>query len=122
VLDKTIKIGVFNIVPSSKDRDNFYVATSEIISALGGIRERMKSFIAFPVIVYDGDIFEFYQEKGENKILPINHLQFMSFEKAQAGMLPCLVDVVKKIYFSKFLRMIERDFYIFAELVKMKDV
>jgi len=122
VFDKAIKIGIFNIIPSSTGKDDFYEATKQIISALESMSEGVKSFIVFPTIVFDGEIFEFYQENNETKILPINHLQFMSFEEARAGMFPCLIDVVRKTYFSEFLRMIERDFYIFAELVKIKGV
>ena len=119
LLDNAIKIGVFNVIPSSKDRDDFYVAINEILSAIVGMRESMKAFIAFPAIVFDGDMFQFYQENNETQILPINHLQFISFEKAQAGMLPCLVDVVRKSYFSEFLRMIERNYSILTDLIKM---
>ncbi len=124
LLDNSIKIGVFNIIPSAKDKDDFYIATNQVISALRarGKRKGVKSEITFPVIVFDGEIFEFYKENDETKILPTNHLQFMSFEKSELGTLPCLIDVVRKTYFSEFLQLIERDFYILTQLVKSKGV
>jgi hypothetical protein len=122
LLDKATKIGVFNIIPSSKGKDDFYDATMKIVSALVSMRGSMTSFIVFPTIVFDGEIFEFYQENSETKILPKNHLQFMSFEKEEEGMFPCLIDVVRKSYFSEFVQMIERDFYILTELFKIGGV
>lgn len=125
LLDNAIKIGVFNIISSAKAKDDFYIATNQIISAVSSQRDktpRTVPTITFPVIVFDGDIFEFYQENDEPKILPINHLQFMSFEKAEAGMSPCLIDVVRKTYFSEFFRIIERDFHILTQLVKLEGV
>jgi len=44
----------------------------------------------------------------------------MSFVSAHKGMLPCMIDVVRKSYFPEFLRMIERDFYILTQLLKTK--
>lgn len=82
--------------------------------------EGLKQLIIFPVIVFDGEIFEFYQENGKIQILPINHLQFMTFEKAQANVLPCLIDVIRKTYFSDYVQIIERDFTIFNEFLKFK--
>lgn len=117
LLDNTIKVGVFNVLPSPKERDDFFVATNELISALAGMRDRLKSTITFPIIVFDGDIFEFYQKGDETEILPIDHLQFISFEKAQARTRPCLVDVVKKTYFPEFLKMIEQDISIIKEVI-----
>jgi hypothetical protein len=124
LLNNSIKIGVFNIIPSSKDKDDFYEAIKQITSALESMRETAKSTsaIVFPTIVFDGEMFEFYQENSETKIQPINHLLFMTFSEAPSGMFPCLVDVVRKTYFSEFLRMMERDFYILTELFKMKGV
>lgn len=117
LLDKAIKIGVFNVIPSSEEKDDFYDATMKIISALESMRESTQKFIVFPTIVFDGEIFEFFQENGETKIQPINHLQFMSFIKGEEGMLPCMIDVVRKSYFSDFLKMVEKDFQILTEVI-----
>jgi len=115
ILDATVRVGVLHMI-SPKDRDDFHVATGELISALRSIRETMKSFIVFPVIVFDGEIFEFYQENNETKVLPTSYLQFMSFEKTSTGTMPLLIDVVRKMYFSEFLKAIERDLDILRNL------
>ncbi len=115
ILDTTIRVGVLHMI-SSKDRDDFHVATGELISALRSIRETMKSYIVFPMIVFDGEIFEFYQENNETKVLPTSHLQFMSFEKTSSGTKPLLIDVVRKTHFSEFLKVIEHDLDILQNL------
>jgi len=122
--DKTIKIGVFNIIPSSNGKDDFYEAIKQITSALESMRETTKGApaIVFPTIVFDGEMFEYYQENSETKILPINYLQFMSFSKGPRGMFPCLVEVVRKAYFPEFLRKIEQDFNSLRKLAMFKGV
>jgi len=68
--------------------------------------------------VFDGEMFEFYQEGDDWQVLPTNHLQFTSFHKAEADMLPCLIDVVRKTYFPDYLKIVERDFSILDEFMK----
>lgn len=119
LLDKTIRIGVF-CIPPSKAKDDFHEAKMQIISALEGMKNSLKPFIVFPTIVLDGAIFEYYQENGETRIMPINHVQFISFIPESEGMYPCMIDVVRKDYFNKFLRIINRDFYILTHLLKTK--
>jgi len=124
LFDRAIKIGVFNIIPSARDKDDFYEALQQITTAFESMSVTTKGTpsIIFPTIIFDGEMFEFYQEDNETKILPVNHLQFMSFSKIPSGMSPCLVDVVRKTYFSEFLRMIEQDFRILTGLFKIEDV
>ena len=111
VLNKNTKIGVFNVVPNSKD--DFFEATQQINSEIENLSEAMKAFIIFPIIVFDGDMYEFYEEGGAMKILPINHVQHILFRPKLS---PYLIDVVKKSYFSEFLKTIEADFRILAEI------
>lgn len=113
VLDKNIKTGIVCVVPSSKD--DFFEATQQINSALESMVENTKSSIVFPVIVFDGELYEFYQENNEIKVLPTNHVQFISFGKNRAVF---LIDIVKKSYFSEFLTLIERDFQIFKDFIE----
>jgi hypothetical protein len=120
LLDKTIRIGVFSITP--KGKDEFHEAVMQIISALEGMKNSMKSFIIFPSIVFTGDMFEYYQENGETKIQPINHIQFITFIPESEGMYPCMIDVVRKSYFNDFLRMVNRDFYILSQLIRGKTI
>jgi hypothetical protein len=120
VLNETIRMGVLRAVtsPKGKDKDDFYEATQQVISALQGTSEGVKSLVVFPVIVFDGEIFEFYQEGNDWKVLPTNHLQFTTFQKTETGVLPCLIDVVRKTYFPDYLTIIERDFSILDEFMK----
>jgi len=112
-LDKNIKMGVLHVAPSKKD--DFFEATQQINSALESMAGSVKSFVVFPVIVFDGELYEFYQENNEIKVLPTNHVQFTSFGK---GRPPFLIDIVRKSYFSEFLTMIERDFQIFKDFIE----
>jgi hypothetical protein len=112
ILDKNIKIGVLYVNPDKKD--DFFEATQQVLSALKSNDKVSKSFVVFPVIVFDGEIYEFYQEKDEMKVLPTNHLQFVSYDEET---LPCMIDVVRKTYFSEFLQIIEKDFSIYNELM-----
>lgn len=119
LLDRAIKIGVFNVTPSSKVKDDFYEATMQITSALESMDKTFsKLALVFPAIVFDGEIFEFYQKNSETMILPINHLQFLTFSNTSSGVSPCMIDVVRKTYFSEFLRVIERDLHILAEMAE----
>jgi len=110
LLSKNIGIGVFHIVPSSKD--DFFEATMQTISAIESM-ESTKATITFPVIVFDGDVYEFYQHSGKLEILPTNHVQHISFN---AELSPYLIDVVKRSYFLDFLKTIENDFQILDEI------
>jgi len=124
ILEKDVRIGVFNVTPSPKSKDDFYEATMQITSALGGLEQYQKGghSVVFPTIVFDGEMFEFYQEKNKTEILPINHLQFVTYSKSSSGMSPCLIDVVRKAYFPKFLQKIEQDFSILVKLATFKGV
>lgn len=115
LLDKNIKIGVCNVVPSAKD--DFFEATQQLISTFENMGEGIKSFIVFPVVVFDGEIYEFFQQENDLKVLPINHVQFVSFEKS---MTPCMIDVVRKTYFPTFLQIIENDFMILSDIISYK--
>lgn len=64
--------------------------------------------------MFDGAIYEFYEEKDEMEVLPVNHLQFVSYDEEAR---PCMIDVVRKTYFSEFLQIIENDFEIYNEVL-----
>lgn len=121
LLDRKIKIGVLNVIPAEKKkaRDDFYQATNQMISALEGLGESMKSFVVFPTIIFDGDLFEFYQENTETKVNPINHVQFLAFRE---GMTAFLIDIIRKTYFPEYLEIVRRDFYILTEFIKERSV
>lgn len=111
ILNRNIRIGSFSVAPSGKD--DFFEATQQIISTLESMAEGMKAFVIFPLIVFDGGIFEFYQENGELTILPTNHVQYISF---RTDLSPCLIDIVRKTHLPEFLKMIEVDSQILTEI------
>lgn len=112
ILNKNIKIGVLHVNPDKKD--DFFEATQQMRSTLESNDKASKAFAVFPIIVFDGEIYEFYQEKGEMKVLPTNHLQFVSYGEETE---PYMIDVVRKAYFPQFLKLIETDFAIYSEFV-----
>jgi len=121
LMDKTIKLGVLHRVISSK-KDDFYEAAQQIISALEDLENFAKIdsdelSIFFPTIVFDGYMYEFYQENKETKVFPINHVQFISFRRDAT---PCVIDVVRKTYFPEFLKILEKDFQILIEFINRK--
>ena len=109
MLDKSIKIGILNMGAGKQD---FHVATQQIMSATEVAKEGMQLCCVYPVIVFDGELFEFYQENGE-KVLPVNHLQYRSFWQRSM-----LIDVVRKEYFQKFLEKIEKDLLILSNFLE----
>jgi hypothetical protein len=110
-LKKDTKIGVFNVIPDSKD--DFFEATQQINSAIENLPEAMKHLVIFPVIVFNGEMYEFYGETESMKILPINHIQHILFGPSLS---PYLIDVVRKSYFSEFLKTVEMDAQILSEI------
>jgi len=119
-LDKNIKIGVLNVAPkknvrAEKHKDDFFEATQQVNSALESMIELAKGSIVFPVIVFDGEIYEFHQENNEIKVSATNHVQFVSFGKER---MPFLIDIVRRSYFHEFLTIIERDFQIFLDFIR----
>lgn len=125
LLNPEIRMGIFNVIPTkegenqprgkkSTERDDFFEATQQLISALESIGGGMKNFIVFPVIVFDGELYEFYQSENEMEFMPINHVQFISFG---TEMSPCMIDIVRKTYFHQFLKIMENDFAILSEII-----
>lgn len=114
MLDKSIKIGVLNMGAGKQD---FHVATQQIMSATEVAKEGMKLCCVYPAIVFDGELFEFYQENGADKIRPINHLQYRSFWQKEM-----LIDVVRKEYFNEFMGRIEKDSLILSKILKNEGV
>jgi hypothetical protein len=111
ILNKNTKIGVFNVIPDSKD--DFFEATQQIKSVMENLPEAMRNFVVFPIMVFDGEIYEFYEENETLKILPNNHVQYVLFGTELA---PCIVDVVRKSYFSEFLKDVQNDIQILGEI------
>jgi len=107
--DETIRMGIMHLMPNKND--DFFEATQQIGAIVRSMNEPEKNFVQFPVIVFDGEMFEFYQENAEMKVNPINHLQYTLID----GEMPLrTIDIVRKSYFSEFIAMIENDISIYT--------
>jgi len=67
----------------------------------------MTILVTFPVIVFDGPMWEFYKEEGKLKVEEIEYLQHISamFNEEMEG--PILIDVVKFSFFPDFLKLVD---------------
>ena len=107
--DEAIRLGIMHVIPDNND--DFLEAKQQIMSAMKGIDKTKNTFIKFPVIVFDGEIYEFYQVNEEMKVLPTNHLQFVLYD---GDMLACTIDIVRKSYFQEFVKILENDIAIYT--------
>lgn len=114
-MNMNTKIGLFNVIPDSKD--DFFEATQQINSVIQNLPQTMKNLVVFPIIVFDGEMYEFYKEAESMKILPIDHVQYILFRPYSPLY---LIDVVRKSYFSEFLKTIETDIQILTEIESYK--
>ena len=67
-------------------------------------------FILYPVIVFDGRLFELRVENGDLKVLPVEYLQYWTSTLRE----DFLIDVIKKEFLSTYLEELK------AEINKMK--
>lgn len=102
-----IKIGTLCCIPPGHP-DDFHQATRQLLNGLKWLWEERKNQIFFPVIVFDGPMWEFYKEKGELKVEEIDYLQYLSVVLTKEGEFPCLIDVVKSSYFAQFLKLVNK--------------
>ena len=68
-------------------------------------------FILYPVIVFDGHLFELRTEKGNLKLLPVEYLQHLTSTLGENF----LIDVIKREFLSRYLEKLK------AEINKMKN-
>lgn len=99
------KIGTLCCIPP-KHPDDFHEACQQLVSGLRGLREELQKRIFFPVIVFDGPMWEFYKESAKLKINEIDYLQYLSAVLVEDETYPCLIDVVKSSYFPNFLQLV----------------
>jgi len=104
-----IKVGTCSYVPF-KQRDSFFEAQQQVIKAVEYFsKEWGKGHLIYPVIVFDGEMYEFdIQEKGMT-LEPIKYLQFAGSIRGRGTFVPCLIDVMNKAYFPDFLKIIKKE-------------
>lgn len=77
--------------------------------------QRMVTFdFLFPVIVFQGDIYEAFEDADDVRVERIEHaiFEFNRFENESSSL---LIDIVTEKYFSKYLSLLENDMKIVAE-------
>ena len=109
---RNIKLGTISYTPYKK-KDDFFVALNQVLNASDYYTKQVKKsdkkldFRVYPVIVFDGEIYEFSIQDGELKIEPIEYLQYLSWGRAKMEI--NLVDVVRKDYFEEYLKIINQE-------------
>lgn len=104
-MNSDIKVGTVCFIPP-KHKDDFHEASYQLMNAMKWLRNSMLTQLTFPIIVYDGPMWEFYKEEGTLKVIETNHLQYLSVLLYEDEQAPCLIDVVKSSYFSEFLKLV----------------
>lgn len=104
-----IKVGTSNYVPF-KYRDSFFEAQQQVTKAAEYFTKKWgKQYLIYPVIVFDGEMYEFDINGKDLRVGPIEYLHFAGSTKGKT-LLPCLIDVLKKSHFLDFLEIIQEEF------------
>lgn len=103
------KVGTSNYVPF-KYRDSFFEAQQQVTKAAEYFNKKWgKKYLIYPVIVFDGEMYEFDINGKNLRMEPIEYLQFAGSMKGKK-LVPCLIDVLNKSYFLDFLEIIHEEF------------
>ncbi|MFB0502245.1 MAG: hypothetical protein ACETWE_00225 [Candidatus Bathyarchaeia archaeon] len=114
LLDEDVRVATISYVPFGK-KDDFFEAVNQVLRPLFSFSELMKdskvkNIVTYPVIIYDGEIYEISVGDKDLAIKPIDYLQFVAGgtpEKLQ----PTLVDVMRKNHFPNFLKRLDQEFH-----------
>lgn len=116
LVDQHIDVGVINYIPfgqsgkgKQKKRDDFFQAQQQVTKAFEYFRDNRKTKMMYPVIVFDGEMYQFDVHGTEIKLNPIEYLHFVGIEKEET-LTPCLIDVVRKSYFPEFVKRVNQEF------------
>jgi len=103
------KVGTSNYVPF-KYKDSFFQAQRQVTKAAEYFTKKWgKKHLIYPVIVFDGEMYEFDINGKDVKVEPIEYLQFAGSTKGRRTLVPCLIDVMKKSHFLDFLETIQEE-------------
>ena len=101
------RVGTMCCIPPNHP-DDFNEALNQVLSDIIWLKEDFSNSMIFPIIVFDGPIWEFYKENGQLKVQDINYIQYLSTTLEKNTVSPYLIDVVKSSYFSTFLPMLNK--------------
>lgn len=97
----TVFSGPFDKKNGKQNRSEFLVAMKQIQSIMVHFFAA-QSMTTYPVVVFDGDIYEFSNQEIDLK--PINHLQYIHAQLKDGVIWPFLVDVVTLGHFPEFIK------------------
>ena len=105
LLDMNIRAGMIAYVPFQK-KDDFFEAKNQVLNALFYTNPKMETeelgFPIYPVIVFDGEMYDFFLDKGELLMKPTDYLHFIASSPISRE--EFLIDVVRKTYLPNFLK------------------
>jgi hypothetical protein len=100
------------VVAKSKPLDNFYEAQHQVLKAIRysqGIRQiNPKNTLLYPVIVYEGNMFECYVHDDALQVSQIDHVCYLSGGIPEDAT-PTYIDVMTLDYFPKYLADVEAE-------------
>lgn len=110
ILDEKINVGTIEYTPFSK-KDDFFEAKHQVLSGLHYANPSKETkelgFPVYPVIVFEGKMWEFYLDKGELQLKPLEYLHFIASSPLSQG--DFLIDVVNITYLPKFLEAVDQE-------------
>jgi hypothetical protein len=114
-LNPSIRVGTIFIAALDKIEDERgKKRENSFLTALKQIQSEMihffgpKFFPIYPIVVYDGEIYEFTNKEIDLK--PLDYLQYIHAQLKGNVVWPFLVDIVNIHYFPEFLKMIDKEF------------
>lgn len=114
-LDPSTRVGtIFAYALNKTGDERGKKRENSFLIALKQIQSEMTHFFGpqffpiYPIIVYDGEIYEFTNKEIDLK--PLDYLQYIHAQLKDNVILPFLIDVVNIRYFSEFLMMIDKEF------------
>ena len=117
------RVAVIHYEPFKEGKGHeIFEASNQVIKALSFILTRFKEsalklpnlyplFVLYPVIVYDGHLFDLRIENGESRLFPTQYSQYSTSTLEEFF----LIDVIKKEFFSAYLEKLN------TEMDKMKN-
>jgi len=110
LFDMNIRAGMIAYVPFQK-KDDFFEARNQVLNGLFYANPDLKmdqlGFPIYPVIVFDGEMYDCFLDKGELLMKPTDYLHFITSSPISRE--EFLIDVVRKTYVQNFLKVINQE-------------
>jgi len=100
------RVGTSCCIPPGH-KDDFHEAVLQLLNSIRSVRDRMVTQMTFPIIVFDGPMWEFYRDAGELKVKEIEYLQYLSAMLNEGMKGPILIDIVRFPFLPDFLNLVD---------------